>query len=114
MTRADLDAFAQAYKPGQALSAREEGEQFKRWSYDELAARDGFNLDIWAEVKDESLTDADSLPPPEVIAEEIVEHLSSALAQFEAVASELRGEGNGAAEVSGEAEVVDELLPDEG
>ena len=79
MTRADLDAFVQAYKPGQALSAREEGEQFKRWSYDELAARDGFNLDIWAEVKDEALTDADSLPPPEVIAEEIVEHLSSAL-----------------------------------
>ncbi len=113
MMRADLEPFVQAYKPGEPLSARDECEQFKRWSYDELSARDGFNLDIWAEVKDESLTDADSLPAPEVIAEEIVEHLSSALAQFEAVAAELRGEENGAAETSSGAEAADELLGDD-
>jgi type I restriction enzyme M protein len=98
MTREELEPFVEAFKPGEPLSSRKETEQFKRWSYDELAARDGFNLDVWADVKDESLTDAESLPPPEVIAEEIVEHLSSALAQFEAVASELRGnEGDGSA-----------------
>ncbi len=78
--------------PASRSSTREETEQFKRWSYEELAERDGFNLDIWADVKDESLTDAENLPAPEVIAEEIVEHLSAALAQFEAVAAELRGE----------------------
>ncbi len=90
MQRADLDDFVAAYRPGEPLSLREESEPFKRWSYEELAERDGFNLDIWADVKDESLTDAASLPAPEVIAEEIVEHLSAALAQFEAVAAELR------------------------
>ena len=104
---------SQAYKPGEPLSAREETEQFKRWSYEELAERDGFNLDIWADVKDESLTDAESLPAPEVIAEEIVEHLSSALAQFEAVAAELRGEENGAAKDSAGVEAAGELLEDD-
>lgn len=99
MTRDDLVPFVQAYKPAEALTAREESERFKRWTYDELAARDGFNLDVWADVKDESLTDAENLPPPEVIAEEIVEHLSSALAQFEAVANELRGDDASADEV---------------
>jgi len=93
MKRSDLDDFVAAYKPGEPPSTREESERFKRWSYEEIAARDGFNLDIWADVKDESLVDAASLPAPEVIAEEIVEHLSAALEQFEAVAAELRGNG---------------------
>ena len=113
MSRDDLEPFVQAYKPGEPLSAREETEQFKRWSYEVLAERDGLNLDIWADVKDQSLTDAESLPAPEVIAEEIVEHLSSALEQFEAVAGELRGEqGNGAGEATDE-DAVQELLADD-
>ena len=112
MTRADLQPFVQAYKPGEPLDAREESEQFKRWSYEELAERDGFNLDVWADVKDESLSDAESLPSPEVIAEEIVEHLSAALAQFEAVASELRGDDGADSELSDEGAVRD-LLPEE-
>jgi type I restriction enzyme M protein len=45
-----------------------------------------------ADVKDESLADIENLPAPDVIADEIVDHLSSALAQFETVANELRGE----------------------
>jgi len=94
LKRSDLDDFVAAYKPGEPLSAREESERFKRWTYEEIAAREGFNLDIWADVKDESLTDAENLPAPEVIAEEIVEHLSAALEQFEAVAAQLRGNGD--------------------
>src|SRR5690606_11639396 len=94
LKRSDLDDFVAAYKPGEPPSAREESERFKRWTYKEIAAREGFNLDIWADVKDESLTDAENLPAPEVIAEEIVEHLSSALEQFEAVAAQLRGNGD--------------------
>ena len=35
---------------------------------------------------DESLEDADNLPAPEIIAREIVEDLTAALAEFEAVA----------------------------
>ena len=89
LKRSDLDDFVEAYKPGEA-DERSERERFKRWSYEDLEARPGLNLDIWAGVKDESLEDTANLPAPEVIAEEIVEHLSAALAQFEAVAAELR------------------------
>ncbi len=53
-----------------------------------LIARDKANLDItW--LRDESLEDMDNLPPPEVIAQEIVEDLEAALAQFSAVAESL-------------------------
>lgn len=108
MAREDLAPFVDAFRPGQQLTAREETEQFKRWSYEALGERDGFNLDIWADIKDESLTDIETLPPPEVIAEEIVEHLSSALEQFEAVAEELRADQSGVAGSPGDA--VQELL----
>jgi type I restriction enzyme M protein len=54
----------------------------------ELVARDKVNLDItW--LRDESLEDMDNLPAPEVIAREIVEDLTAALAEFEAVAAAL-------------------------
>ena len=47
-------------------------------------ARDKANLDItW--LRDESLEDLDNLPAPEVIAREIVEDLTAALVEFEAV-----------------------------
>ena len=54
----------------------------------QLIARDKVNLDItW--LRDESLEDIDNLPAPEVIAREIVEALTAALAEFEAVAAAL-------------------------
>jgi type I restriction enzyme M protein len=40
-------------------------------------------------LRDESLEDAENLPGPEVIAREIVEDLTAALAEFEAVATAL-------------------------
>ena len=47
--------------------------------------RDKVSLDItW--LRDESLEDMDNLPPPEVIAQEIVEDLEAALAEFAAIA----------------------------
>jgi type I restriction enzyme M protein len=53
-----------------------------------LIARDKANLDItW--LRDESLEDLENLPAPEVIAREIVEDLTAALAEFEAVAAAL-------------------------
>ena len=57
-------------------------------TYDELVARDKADLDItW--LRDESLEDMDNLPAPEIIAREIVEDLTAALAEFEAVAAAL-------------------------
>ena len=40
-------------------------------------------------LKDASMTDLENLPEPDVLAEEIVENLRSALATFEAVAGEV-------------------------
>jgi type I restriction enzyme M protein len=82
-----LQDFVAAYRPDDR-SAREESERFKRLGYDELLARDKVSLDlIW--LRDESLEDMENLPPPEVIAQEIVEDLEAALAQFAAVAESL-------------------------
>ncbi|MGH6961169.1 MAG: hypothetical protein ACREE7_11840, partial [Dongiaceae bacterium] len=50
--------------------------------------RDRLNLDIFW-LKDESLEDTSNLPPPDVIAAEIVENLEAALEQFRQVAAAL-------------------------
>ena len=87
LTRADLDDFVQCYNADD-LGARTEAERWKAFTYDEIVARDKANLDItW--LRDESLEDLDSLPAPDVIAREIVEDLTAALAEFEAVAAAL-------------------------
>jgi len=90
LTRPALDDFVDKYQAGQRHE-RVEAENFKRWSYEEIAARPGFNLDLWADVNDDSLEDAASLPAPAVIAEEIVANLITALEQFATVVSELNG-----------------------
>jgi type I restriction enzyme M protein len=114
LKRSDLDDFVEAYRPGQR-EKRQESERFKRWTYEQLAERSGFNLDVWADVQDESLEDAANLPAPEVIAEEIVENLTAALEQFEAVAADLRNDENGESKAAGRRadEAVEELLQDE-
>ena len=48
-------------------------------------ARDKVSLDIFLE-------DTENLPEPDVLAEEIVESLQSALAQFESIAEDLGDE----------------------
>jgi type I restriction enzyme M protein len=88
MTREHLEDFVQCYRPGEPRENRVETERFRAFTYDELVARDKANLDItW--LKDPSLEDADSLLPPEVIAREIVEDLTAALAEFTAIAEAL-------------------------
>jgi len=113
LKRSDLDDFVEAYRPGEP-EKREESERFKRWTYEELSERSGLNLDIWADVEDESIEDAANLPAPEVIAEEIVENLTAALEQFEAVAADLRGEVDERGNRPDRAEdAVAELLPED-
>jgi type I restriction enzyme M protein len=88
LRRVDLDDFVAVYQPDAPRAERQEGERWKAFTYGEIVARDKANLDItW--LKDESLEDLDNLPAPEVIAREIVEDLTAALAEFEAVASAL-------------------------
>ncbi|MGY1748830.1 N-6 DNA methylase [Modestobacter sp. SYSU DS0511] len=88
LRRQHLDEFVSCYRPGEARSERVESERFQSFTYEEVSARDKANLDItW--LRDESLEDTDSLPAPEFIAREIVEDLTAALAEFEAVAAAL-------------------------
>ena len=67
---------------------REESERFRRFTYEELAARDKLNLDIFW-LKDDGHIDPDSLPPPDEVAAEIVENLESALEKFRSAAASL-------------------------
>jgi type I restriction enzyme M protein len=50
--------------------------------------RDKVSLDIFW-LKDDSLEDTDSLPPPKEIAADIVENLEAALEQFQGIEEEL-------------------------
>jgi type I restriction enzyme M protein len=105
LRRADLDEFVEAYLPGKPRAERVESERFKSFDYEDLIARDKINLDItW--MKDPALDDADSLLPPEVIAQEIVEDLQAALSEFAAIAEAL------GAEVMADAEEIEPSATD--
>ena len=92
LRRADLDDFVACYRPGER-HRREESERFKRFSYDELLARDKVSLDIFW-LRDDSLTDTDDLPPPAVLAAEIAEDLQAALEEIQALAESLADREN--------------------
>ena len=71
------------------IMARTESERFKKFSYDEIIKRDKVSLDItW--LKDESLESLENLPEPEILADEIVSNLSTALSSFENVLKEIK------------------------
>lgn len=94
LKRADLDEFVKCYNPKNRQSRKEtwsEDNPEGRWrsfTYDEIAKRDKFNLDIFW-LRDKSLEESENLPEPDVIAQEIADDLAAALEQFSAIASEL-------------------------
>jgi len=63
-------------------------DRFKFFSYEALMARDKASLDIFW-LKDDSLDNLDDLPSPDVLQQEIIEHLEAALAAFRDVAAAL-------------------------
>lgn len=87
----DLQDFVTCYNP-ENRHERTETERFKYFSYDELIARDKASLDIFW-LKDDSLDNLDDLPPPDVLQQEIIEHLEAALASFRDVAVGLAHKG---------------------
>jgi type I restriction enzyme M protein len=94
LKREDLDEFISLYNPANRhqrtetwSDANPEG-RWRAYGYDELIARDKASLDIFL-LKDDSLADSDNLPPPDVIAQEIVEDLEAALEQFRLIAGDL-------------------------
>ena len=86
----DLTDFIKVYKPP-TRARRKESDRFKKFTYDEIVARDKANLDIFW-LKDESLEDTENLPPPGILAAEIVESLKVALEEFSAVEESLNDE----------------------
>ena len=86
----DLQDFIACYRPDNRHE-RVASERFKCFGYDELMARDKASLDLFW-LKDDSLDNLDDLPPPEVLQQEIIDHLEAALASFRDVAAGLRSQ----------------------
>ena len=99
LKREDLDEFVKLYNPANrnkrapSWSAENPEGRWRCYDYEELIARDKASLDIFW-LRDETLADSDNLPPPEVIAQEIVDDLEAALEQFRLIAGDLNGEAS--------------------
>lgn len=85
----DLRDFITCYNP-ENRHERVATERFKFFSYEDLMVRDKASLDIFW-LKDDSLDNLDDLPPPDVLQQEIIDHLEAALASFRDVAIGLQG-----------------------
>ena len=83
----NLQDFVKCYNP-QNTYDKQETECFKAFSYNELVQRDKANLDMFW-LKDESFENSENLPPPGVLARDIVENLESALEQFTSISEDL-------------------------
>ncbi|MGE3152331.1 MAG: N-6 DNA methylase [Nitrospiraceae bacterium] len=94
LKREDLDEFVKCYNPANrherkaTWSEKKSDGRWRAYAYDELIARDKASLDIFW-LKDESLEASDNLPDPDVIAQEIVDDLESALDQFRLITNDL-------------------------
>lgn len=91
----DLKDFIDCYKPGNIHKRKElysetnpEG-RWRKFTYDEIIARDKTSLDIsW--LKDKSLADLDNLPDPDVLALEIIENIEAGLDSFKSIIDSLK------------------------
>ena len=108
LKREDLDEFVRCYNPANRHDRKPtwfdetlphpnplpEGEgigsagRWRAYDYEELINRDKASLDIFW-LRDESLSDSDNLPAPEVIAAEIVEDFEAALEQFREILADM-------------------------
>ena len=91
LRREHLDEFVKLYNPANrhdrraTWSAESPEGRWRAYDYADLMARDKASLDIFW-LKD------DNLPPPDVIAQEIVDDLEAALEQFRLIAGDLVAE----------------------
>ena len=65
--------------------------RFRKFTYDEIIARDKTSLDIFW-LKDKSLTDLDNLPDPDVLAMEIIENIEAGLSSFREIMETINAE----------------------
>lgn len=98
MGRKDLQDFIDCYNPKNRNKRKETWSEdnpegrWRKFTYDELIARDKTSLDIFW-LKDKSLTDLDNLPDPDVLAVEIVENLEAGLESFRQIVAVLEDDG---------------------
>lgn len=72
----------------ETYSAENPDGRWRRYSYDEIIARDKTSLDIFW-IKDQSLADLDNLPSPDELAADILENLQSAMESFQEIVEKL-------------------------
>jgi type I restriction enzyme M protein len=91
MKLADLQEFITCYNPTNRHKREEtysetntEG-RWRKFSYDEIIARDKTSLDIFW-LKDKSLADLDNLPDPDILANDIIDDLEAGLESFREIA----------------------------
>ncbi len=91
----NLKDFIQCYNPAnrhdrkQTWSEENPNGRWRRFTYEEITARDKTSLDIFW-IKDKSLADLDNLPDPDVLAQEIVENLEAGLESFREIVEKLK------------------------
>ena len=91
----DLGDFISCYNPQNRYERTETWSEnnpdgrWRKFSAEEILARDKTSLDIFW-IKDKSLADLDNLPSPDVLADEIIENLQSALESFLELKEQLR------------------------
>ena len=96
MTHEDLQDFISCYNPQnrhkrtETYSEANPDGRFRRFTIEEVLARDKTSLDIFW-LKDKSLADLDNLPDPDVLATEIIDNLESAMNNFKEIISTLKG-----------------------
>lgn len=94
LTEADLQDFVKCYNSENVYNRTETWSEenpdgrWRKYTYDEIIARDKTSLDIFW-IKDQSLTDLDNLPEPDVLAQEIVDNIESALGSFREIIKDL-------------------------
>lgn len=98
LATADLEEFVTLYNPDnrhQRTATYNDENLEGRWrsyGYSELLARDKVNLDIFW-LRDESVEDSANLPHPDLLAQEILDDLQAALAQFQELLPSIEVEG---------------------
>jgi type I restriction enzyme M protein len=94
ITRRDFDEFVACYCAGETHKRKPTWSneypdgRWRCYTYDEIVKRDKLSLDLFW-MKDQSLTDTDALPAPEIIANEIADELETALDLFARIAKML-------------------------
>lgn len=75
-------------KRQETWGANNENGRWRKYSYKDIIERNNTNLDIlW--LKDDSLIDLDNLPDPELLIDDIIENIESALANFKTIRESL-------------------------